>query len=128
MSSFVIASERSVCGKITRSALVTRSSRPPASTIVASDAAMAGSLTVTAGARVVGALEGAGRWPAAPALARVVESCRMRLRRRALDRRDVQPRRLVEALRHDEQPLGAAVVPLQHTEVGCERAGPRRPD
>src|SRR4051812_11056216 len=37
MSSFVTAAERSVAGKITRSPLVTRRSRPPASTMVASD-------------------------------------------------------------------------------------------
>src|SRR3954451_15446859 len=37
MSSFVTATERSVAGKITRSPLVTRRSRPPASTMVASD-------------------------------------------------------------------------------------------
>ena len=37
MSSFVTAAVRSVAGKITRSALVTRRSRPPASTMVASD-------------------------------------------------------------------------------------------
>src|SRR3954454_2474609 len=36
MSSLVTAAERSVAGKITRSPLVTRSSRPPASTMVAS--------------------------------------------------------------------------------------------
>ena len=40
MSSFVTAGVRSVAGKITRSALDTRSSRPPASTIMASDLAM----------------------------------------------------------------------------------------
>src|SRR5215203_1976165 len=38
MSSLVTAAERSVAGKITRSALVTRRSRPPASTMVASEA------------------------------------------------------------------------------------------
>src|SRR4029079_17493027 len=37
MSSLVTAAERSVAGKITRSPLVTRRSRPPASTMVASD-------------------------------------------------------------------------------------------
>jgi hypothetical protein len=36
----VISAERSVAGKITRSALVTRRSRPPASMIVASEAGM----------------------------------------------------------------------------------------
>src|SRR4051794_11187712 len=40
MSSLVTGSEWSVGGKITRSGLVTRSSRPPASTIVASEVAM----------------------------------------------------------------------------------------
>ena len=40
MSSLVTAPERSVIGKITRSGLDTRKSRPPASTIVASDVAM----------------------------------------------------------------------------------------
>src|SRR5918995_5701927 len=44
MSSLVTALERSVIGKITRSGLVTRKSRPPASTIMASDAAMPGVL------------------------------------------------------------------------------------
>ena len=38
MSSFVTAAVRSVAGKITRSPLVTRRSRPPASTMVASEA------------------------------------------------------------------------------------------
>jgi len=40
MSSFVAAAVRSVAGKITRSGLETRSSRPPASTLVASEVAM----------------------------------------------------------------------------------------
>src|SRR5215207_125950 len=40
MSSLVTGPERSVAGKITRAGLLTRSSRPPASTIVLSDAAM----------------------------------------------------------------------------------------
>jgi hypothetical protein len=40
----VTAPERSVIGKITRSGLDTRKSRPPASTIIASDAAMPGVL------------------------------------------------------------------------------------
>src|ERR1700716_3679455 len=40
MSSFVTSPERSVGGKITRSGLDTRRSRPPASTIVASDSAI----------------------------------------------------------------------------------------
>src|SRR4029453_10525561 len=44
MSSLVTAPERSVVGKITRSGLDTRKSRPPASTITASDAAMPGVL------------------------------------------------------------------------------------
>jgi hypothetical protein len=44
MSSLVTAPERSLIGKITRSGLDTRKSRPPASTIVASDAAMPGVL------------------------------------------------------------------------------------
>src|SRR4029453_10153451 len=44
MSSLVTAPERSVIGKITRSGLDTRKSRPPASTIIASDAAMSGVL------------------------------------------------------------------------------------
>ena len=44
MSSLVTAALRSVAGKITRSALDTRRSRPPASTVVASDAAMPGVL------------------------------------------------------------------------------------
>src|ERR671919_2116049 len=44
MSSLVTALERSVIGKITRSGLDTRKSRPPASTIIASDAAMPGVL------------------------------------------------------------------------------------
>src|SRR5919204_1498677 len=43
MSSLVTASERSVIGKITRSGLDTRRSRPPASTIVTSGRAMPGS-------------------------------------------------------------------------------------
>ncbi len=43
-SSLVNAPERSVIGKITRSGLDTRRSRPPASTIIASDAAMPGVL------------------------------------------------------------------------------------
>ena len=47
MSSLVTAPERSVAGKITRSGLDTRRSRPPASTIVASDAAMPRSSTAT---------------------------------------------------------------------------------
>jgi hypothetical protein len=42
MSSLVTAPERSVIGKITRSGLDTRKSRPPAPTIMASDAAMPG--------------------------------------------------------------------------------------
>src|SRR5438876_445320 len=41
MSSFVTSAVRSVAGKITRSGFETRTSRPPASTAVASDAAMA---------------------------------------------------------------------------------------
>src|SRR6266536_1340717 len=45
MSSLVTARERSVIGKITRSGLDTRKSRPPASTIAASDAAMPRSCT-----------------------------------------------------------------------------------
>src|SRR4051812_18922698 len=45
MSSLVTAGVRSVAGKITRSGLVTRRSRPPASTIVASAAGMPGVLT-----------------------------------------------------------------------------------
>src|SRR5215207_9434025 len=40
MSSLLTGADRSVAGKITRSGLLTRSSRPPASTIVASDAAI----------------------------------------------------------------------------------------
>src|SRR4051794_13523984 len=40
MSSLVTGPERSVAGKITRAGLLTRSSRPPASTIVLSDAGM----------------------------------------------------------------------------------------
>src|SRR4051794_4117797 len=40
MSSLVTSPERSVAGKITRSGLETRNSRPPASTVVASDLAM----------------------------------------------------------------------------------------
>ena len=40
MSSLVTAAVRSVAGKITRSGLDTRSSRPPASTVVLSLAAM----------------------------------------------------------------------------------------
>src|SRR5829696_7300348 len=48
MSSLVSAPERSVGGKITRSGLDTRSSRPPASTIVASAFAMPLSCTATA--------------------------------------------------------------------------------
>src|SRR3954470_2697852 len=50
MSSFVTAGVCSVAGKITRSGLDTRSSRPPASMVVASVFAMAGILRVeTAG-------------------------------------------------------------------------------
>src|SRR3954447_16842751 len=45
MSSFVTAAVRSVGGKITRSGLETRRSRPPASTVVASDLATSGSST-----------------------------------------------------------------------------------
>src|SRR4051794_1852396 len=45
MSSLVTSGERSVAGKITRSGLDTRRSRPPASMIVASDGAMAPSST-----------------------------------------------------------------------------------
>src|SRR4029453_6671678 len=44
MSSLVTAPERSVIGKITRSGLDTRKSRPPASTIIAPDAATPGVL------------------------------------------------------------------------------------
>src|SRR3954449_12825696 len=40
MSSLVTSAVRSVAGKITRSGLVTRTSRPPASTTVASDFAI----------------------------------------------------------------------------------------
>ena len=40
MSSLVTAAVRSVAGKITRSALLTRSSRPPASMVVLSFGAM----------------------------------------------------------------------------------------
>ena len=47
MSSLVTSPVRSVAGKITRSGLVTRSSRPPASTIVASAAGMRSSCTAT---------------------------------------------------------------------------------
>src|SRR5687768_1394953 len=47
MSSLVTGPDRSVAGKMTRSALVTRRSRPPASTIVLSDAAMPVSSTAT---------------------------------------------------------------------------------
>src|SRR5436190_6676059 len=46
MWSLVTGPERSVLGKITRSGLLTRSSRPPAPTIVAFDAAITGSSTV----------------------------------------------------------------------------------
>src|SRR4051812_8988643 len=45
MSSLVTGAVRSVSGKITRSPLVTRTSRPPASTIVASALAMPRSST-----------------------------------------------------------------------------------
>src|ERR687887_307363 len=47
MSSLVSARDVSVAGKITRSGLETRRSRPPASMIVASEVAMAGSFVVT---------------------------------------------------------------------------------
>src|SRR5436309_10837809 len=87
MSSLVIAPERSVAGKITRSGLVTRRFRPPASTIVASAAAMPRSSTAPAartprhngsgdvshGARFVGAMDLVPRAAAcrhAPVLAR----------------------------------------------------------
>src|SRR5919197_4811433 len=53
MSSLVTGPDRSVLGKITRSGLDTRKSRPPASTIVASDVAMPRSST----ARTPGAPE-----------------------------------------------------------------------
>src|SRR5215218_6219658 len=44
MSSLVTSPERSVIGKITRSGLDTRKSRPPAATVVSSDAAIPGVL------------------------------------------------------------------------------------
>src|SRR3954454_6741421 len=72
MSSLVTGAVRSVAGKMTRSPLVTRSSRPPASSIVTSDGAMSRSSTLR-GVRllVIGlaglVLAGCGGDPAAPA-------------------------------------------------------------
>src|SRR4051794_28210509 len=99
MSSFVTGAERSVAGKITRSPLVTRSSRPPASTMVTSEAGMPGVLrSVSLRRHVLAQLGqphgGAGVARRAPVAARRERAAGADLRgvrdRRALELADVE--------------------------------------
>src|SRR5947199_10144478 len=69
MSSWLTGSECLVLGKITRSGLDTRSSRPPASTVVASALAMPRSSTATGGS--LGVVRNFG-WPRAGAATGIV--------------------------------------------------------